>query len=150
MGYRWTRIREGRRGARNEHQGTWPRGITHCRSVAEPAPRRLAKHEKLTRRLGPLHRAGYVAALGSSSSINGFGRQCQLAQLCGESPLASRIVLSAPESKRNLTVSSGAYAAARCSGVSPRVRTSRQNASVATPGTVRRVEIGRASCRESG
>jgi hypothetical protein len=45
---------------------------------------------------------------GSSKSIRDQGRQCQLAQLCGESPLASRRVLSAPASRRNLTVSSEA------------------------------------------
>src|SRR5687768_14455880 len=43
-----------------------PQGITECRSVAEPAPRRLSNHENLTRRLGPLHwklcKAGSSAA----------------------------------------------------------------------------------------
>ena len=46
-----------RRSAAPKHVG-WRSSceITECRSVAEPAPRRLSNHKKLTRRLGPLHR----------------------------------------------------------------------------------------------
>src|SRR6187399_467121 len=66
----------------------------------------------------------YEAGRGASKSINCLDRQCQLAQLCGESPFTSRIDLSAADSRSSFTVSSEAYAAARCNGVSPRVRTS--------------------------
>lgn len=45
---------------------------------------------------------------GARRSMRGLGRQCQLAQDWGESPLASRRVLSAPASRRNRIVSSEA------------------------------------------
>src|SRR3954471_12498548 len=56
-------------------------GITDCRSVAEPAPRPLTNHQKLTRRLGPLH--WWVIPPPELGALN---RQ-QIAALVGVAPM---------------------------------------------------------------
>lgn len=55
----------------------------------------------------------------------GVGRRRQLAQDRGESPSASRASIRAPASSRSWIVAVLPKAAARCRGVSPRVRVSR-------------------------
>src|SRR5712671_1665266 len=72
------------------------------------------------------------------------GRKCQLAQLSGDSPFASKASILAPASSNSRMASSSANAAARCSGVSPLVRQSRMKPPVSTPGVV--AQFGFAPC----
>src|SRR5882757_5043412 len=82
-------------------------------------------------------RSGRILKLPKQSSRRmESGRRCQLAQLSGESPYASRVSNLAPYLRSSSIVASFPNAAARWSGVSPLVLASRINPPVS--------EIGRA------